>query len=286
MARTVSVPQYVYNLSSALLEARSRLQQRMEALVLGYLKQKKLVASTLSTPLDMRSGDQGFARALHRVSRIVEREASKAAPYLKHLAVYGPDNELITYDRNALHIRMMGVILRPEGSRLPAILRRYCRYLTYLSVKNQLPFHVGAELRPALHSTSAEDVPEVNASYRLWVILRIVPLRPVDDSTGEGISQSSLELMQGDIAASGGNPNSVYRISSENPMGILWQARPTSNFFHHRDALVDINNGMPDGFLTPELVAFHIPDLVKCVVTLSRKLSYAASAFAIGTPKS
>lgn len=280
MARSLTrVPYHVYGLLNPANDAASRLSSELYGVVARFLRGKKYISASLSHVPSLRLGGQEMARALSRVGKIVERECFKAAPYLKHLSLYSPDHGFISYERNPPLLKMSGTVVVTEGSRLNDTLLRYVRLLNYLSVKNGLPFFLRLYQFTGLSVEDLDSDATAPRVRRVSLTLRLSPIAPEYLTTGDVLSSEAFRLLQDGLTASGSDPDGVYRWT-DNPCGIRWAAHSSDSFVESFST--DALQNLPVGMATPELIFFHIPSIVQSVVTLSRKLSYAYSAFAVG----
>lgn len=280
MARTIQIPGYIHNLYHVVSTVRERVSSHLQDLVIRYLKQQKLVSTSLVGVQSMRVGTVTFRKALGRLVTIVEREAVKQAPYIKHLSIAAPDADIISCSSRGTNLYLSGVILCTEDSRLEAILIRYVRYVNYLLRKHSLPLSVECEgyndLREDQMPSLSAELPLVIAK-RVHLTLKVVGAYPVAYGTGARLRFDSLEEIKRRIASEGGNPDSVYshRYLST---GVMWDLVAVSAYLTSEPSGPFVED-IPASLLTPELVYFHVQHIVKGIHSVSRKLSYVASAF-------
>ena len=283
-ASTFRIPHQVYGLGSTISTLTSRLITALDRLVLDYLKSKRLIGATMASMGCMRSDSTELQKALVKIGRIIEREAFKSAPYLKHLLLSSPDHGFIIADRNPVEIRLVGIVATVENTRLKVVMDRYIRYLNYKCRKYGLPLYLPPSGLRAISSETEGDGSSGIRQSRFVMSLRVTPWIPYD-SSGNPISQAGMVAMVSALAEEGRDPDSIYGYSNgvdPNPCGVSWRriGLEVLSSAEEGGAIPDV----PSSMLTPELLYMHLPSISNCVVTISRKLSYAYRAFAIGAP--
>lgn len=281
MARHVVVPGYIHNIFGVALEARIRLDRHLSQMTLGLLKKLRLVTSSRSSLPTMREDYRSFGKAVSHLAAMIEREAVKAAPYLRHLCVLTPDVDLISANlhrrREHVSVQMSGVILATEenGGVRRSILR-YARFLNYLLRKHHLPMHLDVDFYPVRGEPEALKNLEGVQEYRMNLRLGLTGCYPTDSDTHRRLSYEDVKARQDALIQQGQNPDKVY--SQNSTAGIVWCILDYG-VYSASNPLLDQNAELPISLLTPELVYAQIPAVTKGIQSLSRKLMYVSSAF-------
>lgn len=274
MARsTIRVPYYVMSLANVAYNAVSTLQDRISSSATEFLRRKKLITASSSRLPSLRSDSSSTLKALGRISKILNREAFKVAPYLKHLSSAGGDSDLISVERRGLSLELTGMSIAVNGSRLGRVFHRYARYLNYLSAKNGLPLRVQSITMTPRAIEGVDAVSVAVTKLRLMVN----PVLPY--ISGTLVDEGELQRLRSQLEESGADPDQVYR-QRNNPVDIVWTSLNPNVFWSNSN---NEEPGAPAKSLTPELLVLHIPGIIKSIVTISRKLSYEYSAFTVGT---
>ena len=281
MARTIQIPGYIHNLYHVVGEVRSRIYSHIISIALRYLKQEKLVSSSMGMIPSMREDHPTLRKALLKLSSFIERGAAKEAPYIKHISTFAPDFDLISVSRRAPCISMSGIVLCTEDSRIPNIVNRYVKYVNYLCRKHSLPLTAQSDLLDISElgtQLALSQLPGITPR-RLRVSLFLTGQQPCDAETAIPIPFSALESLKAAIADTGGSPDSVYS-APYFANSVVWRTVPPEQYFHVGN-LGELGTDTPASLLTPELAYFHLAHIIKGVISLSRKLSYVASAFSL-----
>lgn len=281
MARHVIVPGYIHNIFGVALEARVRLDRHLSQVTLGLLKKLRLVTSSRSSLPTMREDYKSFGKAVSHLAAMVEREAVKSAPYLKHLCVLSPDVDIISANlnrrRDHAFVQMSGVILATEEScGVRRSIFRYVRFLNYLLRKSHLPMHLDIDFYPVRERPEAlKDLEEVE-EYRMNLRLGLTGCYPTDSDSRRRLSYEDVKARQDALVQQGQNPDKVY--SQNSTAGIVW-CTIDYGVYSASNPLLDQNAELPISLMTPELVYPQVPAIAKVVQSLSRKLMYVSSAF-------
>lgn len=251
---SIIIPRRVRQSAAVSSAACEAVMELLSDFTRAQLLKTKLVTSNFKHRFRMRDGDHALTKALVRLAEILRRNLIRQSPYMTHALTSG--TLLLAPTRTSLHCKMY------TESSVESI-ARYLRYLNYLACKNGVPVKVGFTSTPVQEGTDIDIV-----------LITYARLPSLDSGILSHDSYESwLAAVQQNAVEAGHGPDSVFTNTE------LWQDVAYSSCLggpaaHNSDVLARCAE-----IASPERLFIYLPQLLKAVCTLSRKFTYATSAY-------